>query len=71
MWVIAKSNSEGRAFMALLIAFLILAFLMFGMRLNSRRLKKASLDASDFLCFVGLVCLGSPPKSILAGTSAE
>ncbi len=57
--------------MALLIVFLLLAFFIFSMRLVSRRLKKATLDASDFLCFVGLVCLGSPPKTNLAGTSAD
>jgi len=57
--------------MALLIVFLLLAFLIFGMRLVSRRLKKASLDASDFLCLVGLVCLNSLPKTNLAGTSAD
>ena len=61
MWVIPKSNPDGRAFIAVLIVFLFLAFSMFALRLVSRRLKKAILDASDYICCLGLVSPHNSP----------
>ena len=55
MWVIPNSNPEGQAFIAVLIIFLVFAFIAFCLRLYSRRLKKAALDASDWFCFLSLV----------------
>ena len=55
MWSIPASNPEGRAFMALLVAFAVLAVAAFCLRLYSRRIHKNSFDASDYACFCGLV----------------
>jgi uncharacterized membrane protein YhaH (DUF805 family) len=57
MWVIPKDNPEGRAFFALTTVFAVIALFAFGLRVYSRRLHKASFDASDYCCFVGLVSL--------------
>lgn len=58
MWVIPRENFEGRAFIALIITFLVIATLFFALRLWARRIVKRRLDASDYVCFCGLV--GSP-----------
>ena len=55
MWSIGASNPEGRAFMTVIIVFYSLAVLAYGLRVYSRRLNRAALDASDQACFLGLV----------------
>jgi uncharacterized membrane protein YhaH (DUF805 family) len=57
MWIIPSTNPEGRAFITVLIVFLIIAVLIFGLRVYSRRLNKAPLDASDYFCSVNLVSI--------------
>lgn len=41
--------------MAVIIVFAVLAVLAFGLRVYSRRLHRAVLDASDYTCLLGLV----------------
>lgn len=55
MWSIGASNPEGRAFMTIIIVFYSFAVLAYGLRVYSRRLNRAALDASDQACFLGLV----------------
>ena len=55
MWSIPASNPEGRAFMALLLCFYVLAVIVFCLRLFSRKIHKNPFDASDYACFCGLV----------------
>ena len=57
MWSIPASNPEGRAFIAVLIAFLVLALSFFGLRIYARRLQRLALDASDYTCLLGVVRL--------------
>lgn len=59
-WTIPLSNPEGRAFITVLIVFAVIAVGAFGLRIYSRRLKKASLDASDYTCLLGLVSVYEP-----------
>lgn len=53
VWVIAKSDPEGKAFIIILIVFLVLAFLALTIRVGSRSLTRVALDASDYFCFLG------------------
>ena len=55
MWSIPPENPEGRAFIAVLIVFLVIAYLACGLRVYSRRLGKSALDASDYMCFLAVV----------------
>ena len=55
MWSIPSDNPEGRAFIAILIAFVVIAILACGLRVSSRRLSRNTLEASDFLCFLAVV----------------
>lgn len=55
MWSIPPSNPEGRAFITVIIVFLLLAVLTFALRIYSRRLNKTALDASDYFCTAALV----------------
>jgi uncharacterized membrane protein YhaH (DUF805 family) len=55
MWSISENNPEGRAFITVIIVFVVLAVLAFGLRVYSRRLHGAVLDASDYACLLGLV----------------
>ena len=47
----------GRAFIAVHIVLFFLAAVVVVLRVLSRRLKKADLDASDYFCFIALVGL--------------
>ncbi len=55
MWSIPQSNPEGRAFITIVIVFLFLALLALALRVYSRRLNEATLDASDYFCTAALV----------------
>lgn len=57
MWFIPKENPEGRAFMTVIIIFLVLAAFFSSLRIWARRICKASLDTSDYTCFLGLVSI--------------
>lgn len=55
MWIISQENPEGRAFIVVIIVFLVLAALTCSLRVWARRITKVSLDASDYTCYLGLV----------------
>jgi hypothetical protein len=55
MWSISKNNPEGRAFITVIIASVVLAVLAFGLRVYSRRLHGAVLDASEYTYLLGFV----------------
>ena len=55
MWSIPAGNPEGRAFITVLVAFLVLAVSFFGLRIYARRLQRLALDASDSTCLLGVV----------------
>ncbi len=57
MWLIPANDPEGRAFVAILVAFLVLAVSFFGLRIYARRLQSHALDASDYTCFLSVVRL--------------
>lgn len=57
MWLTPASNPEGRACIAVLVAFLVLAVSLFGLRIYARRLQRLALDASDYTCLLGVVRL--------------
>jgi hypothetical protein len=70
MWSISENNPEGQAFITVIIIFVVLAVLAFGLRAYSRRLHGAVLDASDYACLLGLVGVSVYGCRIL-GTYAE
>ncbi|KAF2744067.1 hypothetical protein M011DRAFT_480145 [Sporormia fimetaria CBS 119925] len=55
MWTIPEHNIRGRVLMSLDIAFLVLAWISFVVRLYARSLTRVRLDASDYTCFAGLL----------------
>ena len=55
MWSIPATNPEGRAFITVLVIFVVIAVLTFGLRIYSRRLHKNILYASDYTCLSVLV----------------
>lgn len=59
MWAIPSNNVEGRVLMALVIAFLVLAWVSFTIRIYAKFITRVQLDASDYTCFASLVCLES------------
>jgi len=67
MWSIPATNPEGRAFMTILIIFMVIAVLTFALRIYSRRLHKNVLDASDYACLSALVS----DEQILHGSDAD
>ena len=54
-WSITSADPEGQAFATVLVVFAVVAIVAFGLRMLSRRIQKASLDASDYACLLGLV----------------
>jgi hypothetical protein len=55
MWSICENNTEDRAFITVIIVFVVFAVLAFGLRAYSRRLHGAILDASGYAYLLGLV----------------
>lgn len=55
MWSISEHNPEGRAFVAIQIILLVVAFLAVCLRAYSRRLNKATFDGSDYWCLAGFI----------------
>ncbi|KAF2018549.1 hypothetical protein BU24DRAFT_418072 [Aaosphaeria arxii CBS 175.79] len=55
MWSIRSDNVQGRVMMGVDIAFLVLAFVSFAIRLKARKITRMRLDGSDYTCFAGLI----------------
>jgi hypothetical protein len=73
MWEIAKANSEGRAFFIITCVLAAVAVGFFALRMYSRYLSKARLDASDYCCLFAVVsfqAVGVGPGSV-ADTVAD
>lgn len=55
MWTIPEENVNGRAFIAVIIFLLILAYASVGLRLCTRKITRSTVDASDLTCIAALV----------------
>lgn len=55
MWSISSDNREAKAFIIIIITFLVIAVVTYGLRVYARYLSKIALDASDYMCFLALV----------------
>lgn len=54
-YAIPDDNPEGRAFISVILVFFVISLFSTAVRFYSRRLRKLSLDVSDYACFLGEV----------------
>ena len=54
-YAIPDDNPEGRGFISVILVFFVISLFSAALRFYSRRLRKLSLDVSNYTCFVGEV----------------